>query len=69
VTDALAAGRSEGWISDRTGHNSSAMINRHCRRARNMVEAGLGLLTPLDRPIPERAAAFTAANAEQMWKS
>src|SRR5688572_13496517 len=38
VTLALAGGRSETWVSDRTGHKSSVMINRYRRAARNAGE-------------------------------
>jgi hypothetical protein len=34
VTLALACGRSESWVADRTGHRSSAMIARYKRTAR-----------------------------------
>jgi integrase len=53
VTIALANGRSESWISDRTGHKSSVMINRYKRQARGFQELALGPLTPLDRAVPE----------------
>jgi len=55
ITVALANGRSEGWIMDRTGHTTSAMLNRYRRRARTFAEAQLGELTPLDGAIPELA--------------
>ena len=32
VTLALATGRTETWVADRTGHKSSAMINRYRAR-------------------------------------
>ena len=53
VTLALAAGRTETWVADRTGHKSSAMINRYRRAARTAAELNLGWLTPLDEAIPE----------------
>jgi integrase len=56
ITIALANGRSETWISDRTGHKSSEMINRYRRAARTVAELGLGDLAPLDQAIPELAA-------------
>jgi integrase len=34
VTLSLASGKTEAWVSDRTGHKSSTMINRYRRRAR-----------------------------------
>lgn len=53
ITIALASGRSETWVSDRTGHKSSAMINRYRRAARHAEELGLGTFAPLDEAIPE----------------
>jgi hypothetical protein len=49
----LAAGRTEAWIADRTGHRSTAMINRYRRAARTAAELGLGEPMPLDAAIPE----------------
>ncbi|WP_434048067.1 MULTISPECIES: tyrosine-type recombinase/integrase [Sorangium] len=57
VTLALANGRSETWVSDRTGHKSSDQIALYRRAARTAVELGLGELLPLDEAIPELAAA------------
>lgn len=56
VTLALANGRSEAWVTDRTGHKSSAMIATYKRTARTCAELGLGDTAPLDRAIPELAA-------------
>jgi len=53
VTLSLANGRTETWVADRTGHKSSAMINRYRRAARSANELGLGPLLPLDQAIPE----------------
>ncbi len=53
VTLALAAGRSEAWVQDRTGHTTSAMLNRYRRAARSAAELELGALVPLDQAIPE----------------
>lgn len=53
ITLALAAGRNEAWISDRTGHKSSLMINRYKRPARAAVELNLGALAPMHEAIPE----------------
>ena len=55
VTLALAAGRTEAWVTDRTGHRSSAMIYTYKRAARTAAELGLGWLAPLDEAIPELA--------------
>ena len=57
VTLNLAAGRTEAWIADRTGHKSSAMINRYRRAARTAAELALGELRPLIDAIPELAGA------------
>jgi integrase len=48
VTLSLANNRTEAWVADRTGHQSSAMINRYRRAARHAAEPGLGELAPLD---------------------
>lgn len=53
VTVALANGRPESWISDRTGHRSSAMISLYKRTARSFAELGLGDLVPLSAALPE----------------
>jgi len=60
VTLALAAGRTEAWVSDRTGHRSSTMIHRYKRAARLAAELRLGELAPLVDAIPELAAAAAA---------
>lgn len=56
ITVALAAGRSEAWISDRTGHKSSQMIHKYYRQSRTFDELGIGPLSPMDRSIPEFVA-------------
>jgi integrase len=48
VTLALANGKTETWVMDRTGHRSSVMINTYRRAARTAAELGLGELAPLD---------------------
>ncbi len=48
VTLSLAAGRSEAWVQDRTGHRSSQMIGTYRRVARTAAELELGELQPLD---------------------
>jgi integrase len=53
VTLALASGRSETWVQDRTGHTTSAMVNRYRRAARSAKELELGILLPMDHAIPE----------------
>ncbi len=53
VTLALASGRTEAWVTDRTGHKSSVMIYRYKRASRTAAELGLGWFAPLDEAIPE----------------
>lgn len=53
ITIALANEKTETWVADRTGHRSSAMINRYRRAARLVAELGLGDLADMDRAIPE----------------
>jgi hypothetical protein len=55
VTLSLAAGRSEAWVQDRTGHRSSIMINRYRRAARTAQELELGCLEPLDALVSRRS--------------
>ncbi len=68
ITIALACGRTETWVADRTGHTSSVMINRYRRAARSLSELGIGELAPLDQALPELApfleAPAPAASAE-----
>jgi integrase len=56
VTINLANGKTETWISDRTGHKSSQMIARYRRMARTHAELNLGDLKPLASAIPELSA-------------
>ena len=53
MTLSRANGRNEAWGQDRTGHTTSAMLNRYRRAARSASELGLGALRPLDQAIPE----------------
>ncbi|XXX73319.1 tyrosine-type recombinase/integrase [Sorangium sp. So ce134] len=53
ITIKLANDRTETWISDRTGHKSSAQIHNYKRAARKVAELGLGDFAPLDEAIPE----------------
>ncbi|HTN89321.1 MAG TPA: DNA integration/recombination/inversion protein, partial [Sorangium sp.] len=52
ITVALANGRSEAWVADRTGHRSSIMIQRYRRAVRAFAELGLGELASLAEAIP-----------------
>jgi integrase len=51
VTNALATGRSEAWVSDRTGHTTSAQIATYHRRARTFTDATLAPLGSLEHVI------------------
>jgi integrase len=51
VTLALAEGKSESWVADRTGHRTSQMINGYRRAARTASELGLGALKPLNEAL------------------
>lgn len=53
ITVALANGRSEAWVADRTGHRSSIMIQRYRRASRTFAELGLGELASLADASPE----------------
>lgn len=53
ITLALANGRTETWVQDRTGHTTSGMINRYRRQARQARELDMRWLDPLDQVIPE----------------
>jgi integrase len=55
VTLALASGKTEAWVTDRTGHKSSAMIYLYKRASRTAAELSLGWFAPLDEAIPEFA--------------
>ena len=47
-------GKSETWVMDRTGHQSSIMLMRYYRKAsRKHTEMGLGDFAPLCDAIPE----------------
>ncbi len=48
VTIALSLGRSEAWVTDRTGHRSHEMVKRYQRAARQASELNLGDWGPLD---------------------
>lgn len=66
VTWALANGRSETWVTDRTGHKSSIMLRRYQRAARTAGELGLGAPLPLDKAIPELTGFGTGNGTSSM---
>jgi integrase len=53
VTVSLANGKTEQWVTDRTGHKSSQMIATYTRQARTWAETRLGVLGALDALLPE----------------
>jgi integrase len=55
VTLALANGKTEDWVTRRTGHKTSQMVARYRRTAETHAELGLGWLLPLHEAIPELA--------------
>jgi integrase len=62
ITLNLAAGKSEAWIQQRTGHTTSRMINAYNQPARTAEELDLGLPRPLVEVIPELAAVTARSN-------
>ena len=53
VTVSLATGKTEAWVTDRTGHKSSQMVAKYRRAARSVAELGLGGFRRLVDAIPE----------------
>lgn len=55
VTLSLAAGRTESWVSDRTGHKDWRVMRRYKRPARELAELTerAGTLVALDLAVPE----------------
>ncbi len=62
VTVSLANGKTEQWVTDRTGHRSSQMLALYTRQARTWAELGLGALQPLDALLPEMKASAPATD-------
>jgi len=55
VTWAHRAGKGEGWIGDRTGHITKAIMLRYIRAARNMGDLDIEPFPDLTKAIPELA--------------
>ena len=66
VTISLATGKTETWISDRTGHRSHEMIETYRRRSRTWNLGELGLLHEL---IPELCRPEWALNGQQTHRT
>lgn len=60
VTLALALGKTEDWVTRRTGHCSSVMLARYRRDAETIREHDLGWLVDLHEQLPE----FKISNPE-----
>jgi integrase len=58
VTWAKRAGKSDGWISDRTGHLSPEMIQRYNRAARTLEDLRIEPFPELTGTIPELMQVF-----------
>lgn len=55
ITLALASGRTESWVQDRSGHQSTEMIARYRQLARTAAEVELGWWANAFESIPELA--------------
>jgi len=55
VTWAHRVGKGEGWISDRTGHISKAVMVRYIRAARNIGDLEIEPFPDISKAIPELA--------------
>lgn len=53
VTTSIAAGKTENWISRRTGHKSHEMIKNYTREAENLLELSQGPLLDMRDIVPE----------------
>lgn len=62
VTWAKRAGKSDGWITDRTGHITQEIMNRYIRAARNLADLQLdpGPFPDISLAIPELATVNVA---------
>ncbi len=56
TTVALASGRSEAWVSARTGHRSSMQISAYRRLAQQFTDVGAGWFVNMAEAIPELAS-------------
>ncbi len=69
VVVAEANGRSEAWITTRTGHKSSRMVAAYRRRGLSWKAAGLGDLLPLSEAIPDLFAPGLPPDERRGWDS
>jgi len=66
VTASLANGKTEQWVTDRTGHKSSQQVALYTRQARTWAELELGALRPLDELLPEIAGETRTPPVEEV---
>jgi integrase len=64
VTVSLAAGKSEAWVTARTGHRSSTQVSAYRRLADTFAEVGAGSFAPMAEAIPELRNAATDADPQ-----
>ncbi|MEJ7727921.1 MAG: site-specific integrase [Polyangiaceae bacterium] len=69
VTTALANGRTEDWVRERTGHKSSLMLARYKKKVQKHRQAALGDLLPLDVAILELTEAGTDLGPQDLGGS
>lgn len=67
VTVSLANGKSETWVSDRTGHESSEMINNYGRIASMLRKLNLSELASPDAALAELRGATLAGGVGHGW--
>ncbi len=58
VTISLSIGKTEDWVTQRTGHTSSQQLQNYRRDAATLRELNVGSLTPLQEAIPELGEAL-----------
>ncbi len=61
ITTALATGKTETWVADRTGHRSSQQIGAYRRKARTWAGMELGTLGSLYYSLPDFRKALRQA--------
>ncbi|XXT16492.1 hypothetical protein WME94_40295 [Sorangium sp. So ce429] len=65
ITVALANGRSEAWVAERTRRRSSILVQRYRRAARTFAELGLGELASLAEAVLELVGEGTRNGTEE----
>lgn len=69
VTLSLGDGRTEDWVMRRTGHTTSAQLQRYRVAAANAAEFQLGWLRPFDEALPETADRVTPQSCPEDRKN